>query len=264
MKRRKKKVDKGAPKWMVTYADMVTLILVFFVLLFSMSQIDLVKFQAVAESFRNRMIFDSYPSTLEMDHPTENSEHREENEGSDDYLNNLSDAEPQEEEEEQTNSDIMEDNEESLDELLAEVRAFLQENDLENTITANRTDQGVVLILQERILFDTAEADIKSSGESFLEKVGVLLRNIPNEVRVEGHTDNRPISTLQYPSNWELSGARASSVIRYIINSSDLDEQRFIAVGYGDTRPIAENNSEENWSKNRRVEIIILELDQEE
>ncbi|CQR48157.1 Motility protein B [Paraliobacillus sp. PM-2] len=262
MKRRKKKVVKGAPKWMVTFADMVTLILVFFVLLFSMSQIDLVKFQAVAESFRNRMIFDSYPSTLEMDHPTENSEHREQNEGSDDTLNNLSDAEDQEQNE-QTNSEVMEDNQESLDKLLAEIKTFLRENNLENTITANRTDQGVVLILQERILFDTAEAEIKSSGEPFLEKVSLLLGNIPNEIRVEGHTDNRPISTARYPSNWELSGARASSVIRYIIDNSNLDQSRFIAVGYGDTRPIVKNNSEANWRKNRRVEIVILELSQQ-
>lgn len=264
MKRRKKKIDKGAPKWMVTYADMVTLILVFFVLLFSMSQIDLVKFQAVAESFRNRMIFDSYPSTLEMDHPTENSEHREENEGSDDFLNNLSDAEPEDEPNEQTNSDIVEENQESLDKLLAEIKTFLRENDLENTITANRTDQGVVLILQERVLFDTAEADIKSVGEPFLEKVSLLVSNIPNEIRVEGHTDNRPISTPQYPSNWELSGARASSVIRYLTDNSNLDRDRFIAAGYGDTRPIVENNSPENWSKNRRVEIVILELNKQQ
>ncbi|WP_182201108.1 flagellar motor protein MotS [Paraliobacillus salinarum] len=264
MKRRKKKIDKGAPKWMVTYADMVTLILVFFVLLFSMSQIDLVKFEAVAESFRNRMIFDSFPSTLEMDHPTENSEHREENEGSDDFLNNLSDADPEDETNQQTNNDIVEENQESLDELLAEIKAFLRENDLENTITANRTDQGVVLILQERVLFDTAEADIKEIGEPFLEKVSLLVSNIPNEIRVEGHTDNRPISTQQYPSNWELSGARASSVIRYLTNNSNLDRDRFIAAGYGDTRPIVENNSPENWSKNRRVEIVILELNKEQ
>ena len=264
MKRRKKKIDKGAPKWMVTYADMMTLILVFFILLFSMSQIDLVKFQAVAESFRNRMIFDSFPSTLEMDNPTENSEHRVENEGSDEFKNNLSEAETDiDDTNEQTNSEVIDDNQDDLDQLLAEIEAFLKENNLQNTITANRTDKGVVLILQERVLFDSAQADIKSFGEPFLDKVGLLLLNIPNNVRVEGHTDNRPISTQQFPSNWELSGARASSVIREIVNSRDIEESRFIAVGYGDTKPIVENNSAENWSKNRRVEIVILELDQD-
>lgn len=263
MKRRKKRIDKGSPKWMVTYADLVTLILVFFILLFSMSQIDLVKFEAVAESFRNRMIFDTFPSTLEMDNPTENAEPRTEDEGSEDTKNNLSESETEViDTNEQTNSEIIE-NQDTLDELLAEIQSFLNENDLQNTITANRTDQGVVLILQERVLFDSAEAEIKSTGEPFLEKVGILLENLPNNVRVEGHTDNRPISTLQYPSNWELSGARASSVIRNIIASSGLEESRFMAVGYGDTRPIVENDSEENWSRNRRVEMVILELNQD-
>lgn len=263
MKRRKKRVDKGSPKWMVTYADLVTLILVFFILLFSMSQIDLVKFEAVAESFRNRMIFDTFPSTLEMDNPTENAEPRTEDEGAEDTNNNMSESETEViDTNEQTNSEVIE-NQDTLDELLAEVQAFLNENNLQNMITANRTDQGVVLILQERVLFDSAEAEIKSTGEPFLDKVGLLLENIPNNVRVEGHTDNRPISTLQYPSNWELSGARASSVIRNIIASSNLDKNRFMAVGYGDTRPVVENNSEENWSRNRRVEMVILELNED-
>lgn len=127
-------------------------------------------------------------------------------------------------------------------------------------ISANRTDQGVVLILQERLLFDSAEADLKPEGEPFLDKVALLLNNIPNYVRVEGHTDNRPIATRQYPSNWELSGARASSVIRHILASGDYNEQRFIAAGYGDTRPIVPNDSVENLQKNRRVEMVILEL----
>ncbi|MBM7572843.1 flagellar motor protein MotS [Aquibacillus albus] len=242
--RKKKRLDKGTPKWMVTYADMVTLVLVFFILLFSMSQIDLVKFQAISESFRNRMIFDYYPSSVPNENPTENSEIKQENEGSIDFDNG-------ERENEQ----------DSLDNLLQEVEAFLDQNNLNNVIAANRTEQGVVLTLQEKLLFESGEAAILSSGMPFLDKVGTLLSNIPNHVRVEGHTDSRPISNFRFPSNWELSGARASSVIRFIIDNNGIDKRRFIAVGYGDTRPIAENNSPENWSKNRRVEIVILELD---
>src|SRR5690625_4839323 len=75
MRRRRKKKESGAPKWMVTYSDMVTLILVFFILLFSMSQVDIVKFQEISESFRNRMIFDFYPSAIPMEHPTESRSH---------------------------------------------------------------------------------------------------------------------------------------------------------------------------------------------
>ena len=257
MKRPNKKVKKGAPAWMTTFSDMMTLILVFFILLFSMSQIDAARFEAVAESFRNRMIFTGFPSNMDMDNPTENSNPNQNDEGAPDFKNNLFDEDVEDLDE------STEGNEEELDELLEEVEGYLEQNELENVISANRTDQGVVLVLQERVLFETAEANVKAEGEPFLDKVALLLENIPNEVRVEGHTDNRPISTAVYPSNWELSGARASSVIRFILKRHDLDQERFISVGYGDTRPIVPNDSIDNWRKNRRVEIVILELGQE-
>ena len=131
-------------------------------------------------------------------------------------------------------------------------------------IAATQTERGVVLVLEEQLLFETSRAEILDGAKPFLTKVGTLLTNIPNFVKVEGHTDNRQINTYRYPSNWELSGARASSVIRYIIaNTEGLDPKRFTAVAYGDTRPVAPNDSEENWSKNRRVEIVILDPDYE-
>ncbi|GAA0291476.1 chemotaxis protein MotB [Gracilibacillus halotolerans] len=252
---RAKKVKKGAPAWMVTYSDMVTLILVFFVLLFSMSQIDAEKFRAISESFRSQRIFDALPAIIHentaKEAPKEYSEtNQDETFPKDDEI-------------------VMEDNEEdardqieqndSLDELLREIRAYLQENNLEHVISANRTIEGVVLVLQERVLFETGEAEIIDTAEPFLDKVGELLTSIPNEVRVEGHTDNRPISNYRFPSNWELSAARASSVIRYLLDEGDFVESRFIAAGFGDTRPTAPNDSASNWSKNRRVEMVILE-----
>ncbi|HLS09434.1 flagellar motor protein MotS [Lentibacillus sp.] len=253
MKRRRirKRESTGAPKWMVTYSDMVTLILVFFILLFSVSQIDMVKFDAISESFRNRMIFDFYPSPVPMENPTENTSNEESGKNSNEFenptqLENINDRDGGEEKD-------------SLDELMQQVEQYLQNNDLSNAISASRTDQGVVLVLQESILFETGEAEILDSGKPFLNKIGKLLTNIPNHVRVEGHTDDRPISNYKYPSNWELSGARASSVIRYLINDNDFDESRFTSAGYGDTRPIAPNTSEANWRQNRRVEIVIME-----
>lgn len=257
MKRKeiRKNKNSGAPKWMVTYSDMVTLILVFFILLFSMSQIDAAKFEAVSESFRDRVIFDFYPSPVPMEHPTESINHMENGKLVNDFqaptLLDINDE------------GGYDDKQDSLSDLMEAVNNYLEENKLEEVITAKRTERGVILVLQEQVLFDSAEAVILNSGKPFLNKVGTLLEKIPNAVKVEGHTDNRPISNYRYPSNWELSGARASSVIRYLIEKNDLDEARFSAVGYGDTRP-AVNNSAKNWKKNRRVEIIILEQDDEE
>lgn len=254
MKRRprKNKKDTGAPKWMVTFSDMVTLILVFFILLFSMSQIDQVKFEAVSESFRNRMILDFFPSAVPLDHPTESTSHEQSGIDVHEFSN------PSKKKGAQDGEDG-EESEDALSELMRDVDAFLEEHELHSIITANRTERGVVLVLQERVLFDSGEADILSSGEPFLNKIGTLLANMPNHVKVEGHTDSRPISSYRYPSNWELSGARAGSVIRYLIGEHDLDEVRFSVAGYGDTKPVAPNDSVINWSKNRRVEIVILE-----
>ncbi|SEA47764.1 chemotaxis protein MotB [Thalassobacillus cyri] len=251
----KKREEKGAPRWMVTYSDLMTLILVFFILLFSMSQIDLVKFEAISESFRNRMIFDFYPSPVEMDNPTEKTDPEENGEQSNEFENPTNEVNTTEHDAEDDHSQ----KEHELDQLVEEVDTFLDNNQLNDVISANRTDRGVVLVLQEQLLFESAEAEVLESGKPFLSKVGTLLKNIPNDITVEGHTDDRPISTFRYPSNWELSGARASSVIRYIIGETSLERERFSAVAYGDTRPAAPNDSPENWGKNRRVEIVILD-----
>ncbi|WP_163539220.1 flagellar motor protein MotS [Gracilibacillus sp. YIM 98692] len=238
LRRKKRPIKKGAPKWMATYSDMVTLVLVFFVLLFSMSQIDAQKFRAISEAFRNDSIFEGMPSVMSSDKLEQVDKSRE-------------------------HKDI-ESEQDTLDDLYEEVISFLNRNELNEHISATRTSEGVELVLQENILFNTGEAEILDSAKPFLDRVGTLLTTLSNKVRVEGHTDNRPISSYRYPSNWELSGARASSVIRYIMSAESLDSSRFMAAGYSDTQPLVPNNSRENWSKNRRVEIIILEKGKQE
>jgi len=223
-----RQAPKGAPRWMVTFSDLVTLVLVFFILLFSMSQIDIIKFQALAESMRDKQFLDFYPSIVPLDGEGENK---------------------------QKEGNI--DSDESLNSLLKEVESYLDANGLNNVIVANRTERGVVLVLQEQALFRSGEAEIVNESNAFLDKVGELLGDLPNLVKVEGHTDNRPITTDRYPSNWELSAARAGAVIRYLIENYQHDPTRFIAVGYGDTRPIVPNSGPDNWQKNRRVEIVI-------
>lgn len=234
----KKTDDKGAPRWMVTFSDLFMLILVFFILLFSMSQIDLVKFKAVAESFKQVNLLDYHPSAIPFEHPTDFSIDYE-------STNN-------------NNSNYGEEHtEDQLEEVLREVQQFLDENELEDIVVANRTERGVVLVLEEQILFNSGEASILPVAYPFLNKLGNLLERIPNLVKIEGHTDTVPMNNYQYPSNWELSTARASSVIRHLIDEHDLSAERFIAVGYGETRPIVPNTTRENMQKNRRVEIVI-------
>lgn len=243
MKRRRRPSSQppGAPKWMVTFSDLITLILVFFILLFSMSQIDIVKFRTIADSFQQRQILEFYPSVIPLENPSGEPEMKKE------------DSQPQGSEADQ-----------DLNQLLADIQSYLNDNKLSDVVVATRTERGVVLVLQEQALFASGEATVLEDAYPFLNKVGDLLARIPNFVKVEGHTDNRPINTYRFPSNWELSSARASSVIRYLIQTENLDPKRFIAVGYGDTRPIASNDTRENLQKNRRVEVIITDPDYEE
>jgi len=252
LRNKNRKKQNGAPKWMVTYSDMVTLILVFFILLFSMSQIDQTKFEAVTESFQNRMIFDFLPSAVPLDNPSDDLDSEDQEEGSE--IEGIEEVQAPEEENENEEPRL----EEKLENLLEEIQAYLVENDLDHLVTANRTEYGVSLVLQESVLFDSGEAIILEDGIDLLDEIASLLDEIPNNVRVEGHTDSRPISSFRYPSNWELSGARASTVVRYLIDQHDLDSERFSSVGYAETKPLVEN-SPENWSRNRRVEIVILE-----
>lgn len=262
-RRRRKQNNKGAPKWMVTYSDMVTLVLVFFILLFSMSQIDLVKFESITESFQSRAILDFLPSSV----PSENISGGD---GVDLGLGKEEDKGDGSGEEEVDMDGLIDHLEEwekkadALAKLMDKIDSFLVEEDLGDVISATRTEEGVILVLQDSILFDSAEAKILDSGRPFLDEVGNLLKDITNNVRVEGHTDNRPISTYRYPSNWELSGARAGSVVRYFIEEHGIDESRFLIAGYGDTRPVVENKNPEAWSQNRRVEIVILDTAHEQ
>jgi chemotaxis protein MotB len=244
MRRRRKPPEpkSSAPRWMVTFSDLITLILVFFILLFSMSQIDIVKFRAIADSFQQKQILEFYPSVIPFDKPS---------------------GEPEIEMNEDK-EDTREQRDRDLQELLIEIQAYLKESELSDVVVATRTERGVVLVLQEQALFASGEATILGTSYPFLNKVADLMSRIPNFVKVEGHTDNRSISTYQFPSNWELSSARASAVIRYLTQEQGLDPKRFIAVGYGDTRPIAPNDTAENLQKNRRVEIIISDPSYEE
>ncbi|GEL77180.1 flagellar motor protein MotS [Tenuibacillus multivorans] len=250
--KRLKREKKQAPLWMVTYSDMVTLILVFFILLFSMSQIDAEKLKTVTESYQQRVIFDFYSSPVPMDQASNIEDQKDESEDLAD--GGLDEGAGQNDMAEVTEPD-------QLQNLLEEIERYLESEGLAEVIKANRTERGVVLVLQENVLFESARAELKEEALPFLDKVGTLLDNIPNFVKVEGHTDTRPINTLQFPSNWELSGARASSVVRYFTEENGLDPVRFQIAGYADTRPVAPNDTSENMQLNRRVEIVILDTD---
>ncbi|MFQ6009242.1 MAG: flagellar motor protein MotB, partial [Candidatus Zixiibacteriota bacterium] len=123
------------------------------------------------------------------------------------------------------------------------------------------TERGLVVHVLESALFKLGSANLEPKAIEVLDLIFENIKNIPNHVRVEGHTDDRPINTVQYPSNWELSTARATQVARYFINVHGFPPDKISALGYGEFRPIRPNNSIENRAKNRRVDVVILTME---
>jgi len=125
-------------------------------------------------------------------------------------------------------------------------------------IEVTHTDRGTRLSFEDQVLFNFGRAAINPAGFALLDQIAAVLSKMPYAVRVEGHTDNVPIQTRRFPSNWELSVARAVNVVKYFAEVSNIDPKRLSAVGYGESRPVASNDTPPNRAKNRRVEILLL------
>lgn len=210
---------------MVTYGDLMSLLLTFFVLLVSFSSIQMSEFQKALGSLKGALGVLKYresptkASSLEIPSMTGN-------EGSEFY--------------------------ESLQDLLD----YVDEKGLGDSIEVKKTENGIAVRIMNPILFDLGKAKLKPSVYPLLAKVGEMAKKWPSQVRVEGHTDDLPIHTAEFPSNWELSAIRAINVIHFFEESVGVNPDKLYCVGYGSHKPLVPNTSVENRAKNRRVEIF--------
>ena len=133
---------------------------------------------------------------------------------------------------------------------------------LQKEINLAFTREGLVMRLSEHTLFELGAADISTEALPLLEKIGAIISKTAYQIRIEGHTDNLPIHTEMFPSNWELSTARAVNVLRYFIKYHSIDPQRLAAEGFSEFHPLVANDTSENRAKNRRVEIIFIKKEQ--
>lgn len=235
MRRRPKKQEhENHERWLITYSDMITLLLVFFIVLYSMSQVQQIKFNALINSLKTAF----HGQTILNNQQVPTSQNLQ-----------LPPVPKKKDSQE---------NEKKLDQLYVKMENLIKENHLQQIIELVNIPRGVQITFKDKILFDTASADIKSGAKPILEKIGVLLKELPNDISVEGHTDNRPISSAEFPSNWELSGARARSVMYYLINNDQIKPERMSFVGYGQYKPRVKNDTPEHRQMNRRVNIIVL------
>lgn len=265
-KKQEEEVKEGLPAWMGTYGDMVTLLLCFFVLLFSMSSVDVRKFKEAMSSFNNQI--DVLPGGKAL------SEGERINNGTS-QLNNieilvdkaLQQGEGESEGDDEGNPEDL--TEEQLKELQLEkakevaenIDQFMQDKGIEEEIEIKYSLNYVKLTLPGETLFGSGQATLKRDAYDVADAIGQIINEekfADFSMQIEGHTDNVPINTSYFPSNWELSAARAIAVGKYIIEAQGIDPTKIVTAGYGEYVPIAPNDTPENKAKNRRVEVKIV------
>lgn len=234
-----KKSSGGAPGWMCTYGDLMSLLLTFFILLYSFSSLDAAKFQSLASALQSVLLGDSNPEIFQ-DSP------------SSDNPVTLPIPSPDASEVES-----------EIQEIYKEVYTFISEQGLQAEVSVRTERRGVVIDIQENVLFDSGSAVIKDESREILNKLSLIFKEIDKDTAIEGHTDNMPINTYQFPTNWELSTTRAVNVLRYFVEVNGADPTKISATGYGEYRPIASNETSEGKSRNRRVNILLLVHDEQ-
>lgn len=260
----------GAPKWMVTFADLSTLLLCFFVLLLSFSEMDVAKFKQLAGSMREAF---GVQADIKSKHipkgtsivATEFSPGRPEPTALnqvrqftiDSNKNTLDFVDSEEVVELKEFQELVEKAEEDSRRAREALHMEIEEGMIEVRTVGART----VIHIREKGSFALGSADVEDNFIPVLEKVHDLLGQTEGVIRIAGHTDNLPISTARFRSNWELSSARAVSVLHELMEHDGLDPKRFMVTGYADTRPIASNDDSASRSQNRRVDISIVRGD---
>ncbi|MFC0189758.1 flagellar motor protein MotB [Fictibacillus aquaticus] len=248
MAKKKKHHDEHIDEsWLIPYADMLTLLLALFIVLFAMSEIDSQKFKAMASAFKNEFKGGTGIMEEPMTVPTPQS-------------NPVPLVQPdamskKEKERMQKAKQELE----ALEQLEKKINSFIQANNLKASLQTQLTENGLLITIMDNALFDSGSATIKEGSKGIGTKLSELLvTNPPRDIVIAGHTDNVPISTAQFQSNWELSAIRAINFMRILILNPDLKQENLSASGYGEFRPKADNSSPEGRAKNRRVEVLIL------
>ncbi len=225
MSKKKCECPEPPPPWLTTFSDLMSLLLCFFVLIVSMSAVDPNPFNKASGSLKGSLgILSEDPSTRELVTV---------------IVPKISDV------------DVGE-----ITTAISALQDFVESQQQGKSVKVVITSEGIAVRLLTPLLFEQGLAEIKPAGMPYLAKIFDMARGWENTIRVAGHTDDLPVTGI-YGSNWELSYARARSVIDFGINYSKLEPKRFSAVGYGEFRPSFPNDSEENRQRNRRVEIFI-------
>jgi chemotaxis protein MotB len=218
-------------RWIVSYADMVTLLFALFVVLYATSDANPQKLQAVHHSIDQAFSIGVLQGSN----------------GSSAVFNSGGGITPS----------LAEIKSQNLVQIEATLGGFAKNNNLEGKVQIRSDADSITISLADNLLFDSGSADLRPGSQDVLAQVAAALRGLPNDMRIEGHTDNVPVNSPDFATNWELSGARASRVLRFLVEQGGLTNELFGAQ-YADTQPIADNTTPEGRALNRRADIVIL------
>jgi chemotaxis protein MotB len=240
--RRRNRANETAnhDRWLVSYADFVTLLFAFFVVMYAISSVNESKYQEVSQSLESAFL-EKKPQ-----------------------VNVLQEAMPMQERADRLSPIKVDENwvadSRQLQQASDQLTQLLDEQISDDLVTVNKGNSWIELQMNSELLFLSGSADLATDSLPVLKKVAEVLKPLPNQIHVEGHTDNLPIDTSQFPSNWELSSARATTVVRDLIKNG-IDPPRLSAIGYSEFHPVADNKTEEGRFKNRRVVLLIISQD---
>lgn len=239
-------------RWLVSYADFITLLFAVFTTLYAMSQTDKKKVEEVMASLQQSfgMVTAGAPSPKVNVIPSK-------------QITVIPALKPEVSvlpgtKRIGTAMSKSRAEEKDFQQIKSSIEAYLVKAGAQKKVTLNVTRRGLIVSLKEAGFFDSGQAQIKPEAYELVNTIAEVMTQYNNPLRLEGHTDNVPISTSQFPSNWELSGARATNALKYLLKHYDVDPNKISATGYGEYRPIADNATVEGRAKNRRVDLVML------
>jgi chemotaxis protein MotB len=231
-KKRTEEEHENLERWLITYADLITLLLAFFIMMYTFSKQDSQKYQELTGHLKT--IFTGHSGITGKGNGASGAPV--------DTQGHLAMME---------NGDVKR-------QLEDEIKGLIGSEEMKKNISVLSDERGIVIRILDKAFFDEGKADLKERARKALDRILPVVRKINNHIRIEGHTDDIPIKTSEFKSNWELSVRRATEVVRYFVERYDFPPQRISAVGYAEYRPVMSNDTPDNRAMNRRIEIILM------